>query len=458
MTDDKKYYPLTPAQRVLVFELKYCPFAQIVNISYEIEMKEGIEPLLLCRAIEWTLQKNQAASIRLHKTEKGVKQYFSDEKVAAVEYVDFTGKRESQYEKQLVNWSKKPFPNKHMDTCLYVMRVVRKPNGRYGIYGCFSHLIYDIFGLAYLHKNILAVYQALLNGTEVPDVSTSILEVYEKEFKYPKSEKHDRDRAFYDSELYKTEPQYTSVNGLKAREFSTKTRYGSFCVSPFMRGGMLDLPVDMTIDKAVLEYAMGNGVSSQACYLLAVRTWLAHGCGVDDVTFTNVVSRRATLAQKKAGGTMANGLLFRTIIDKDASFEKGCNIVFNNLASTYRHPDIDAGEVVVMGYEKFGTPKLKTYSGMGFSYCNLPVSGQNMPMSFRRIPTGKETLAAYCTLIPCDTEGNLIINYSFLKDFVSEETIRSFHHFIMKFMEYGVAHPTEKIEAITQKILGQVRK
>ena len=91
---DRKYYPLTYAQKRVYFSEKTSDASQnteasMYTIGGYIKIEGQINVVLLEQAIIKMLQKYDTFQIRLKETEEGSMQYFSEEIIESLPYYDF---------------------------------------------------------------------------------------------------------------------------------------------------------------------------------------------------------------------------------------------------------------------------------------------------------------------------------------------------------------------------------
>ena len=449
-----KYYPLTQAQLMLFFQMKYCIKKQCVNLCTEIEFQEDIDTNLMLQALYTGVLRSPALHIRLHKNpDKTIVQYFSDAAPEKLEIVDFSDKSEEEFNKTIAKWNGTPFPNKLMETQLYNLKLILKPNGKYAIYGNYCHIIADAYSIMATFKDIMGVYDAIKNQKPMPAPLPSPLPAYEADFKYQGSDKEKEDLKFFDEEIFDTEPQYTNLNGRSDKAFLKDKKYGKYHYSPAMKGDAVVYTIPAEVDKAATEFALANKVSPQAMYLLAIRTYLSGMCKVDDVTFTNTVARRATLAQKRAGGTMVNAIPLRFRFNNETTVAEACRLVYANQCESYRHANCSCGGILSMVDKKYNKPQGMSYFDFGTTYQPYFLIDDSVQVKFKRMPNGCETQSVYMSIMPCDNKGTISIDYSYQVAAYTPESLKKFHDFIVDFLREAVKEPEKTLSYFIEKYI-----
>lgn len=445
---NKKIYPLTQTQNTIMYSLKYVP-QQYANIAFEFVFSNDIDKDTMLQAMTLSMMRNPSNYTRLIKTGKEIKQYFTNDSLDKVDYLVFSD--DETYDKSLNEYAQKPFANKSLETQLYRIRLVKKPNGEFAIHGCFSHIIYDAYSIMVAFKDICEIYKALLYEKPIPKITYSLLEAFEMDYAYNNSTRYKTDEEFFDKNVFSTEPQFTCINGKDDKHFISNQRKGKMAISLSMKGGMLDLPIDKGLVDKVNAYSLNNKISTQALYILACRSYLAKVCEVDDVSISSVVDRRPTLIHKKSGGTMADATYVRTIFSGDVSFREALNIVNSAELLSYKHSSYSGIRSIEMTHKKFKCSQIETYSTFYFTYNPYIYVDDIIKYKVRHISSGKETLNVYLSIMPCDSDMNYVGNYSYQSKFVSKEKIKEFHDFMIKFIQVGVGNDELSINKIVER-------
>ena len=92
---------------------------------------------------------------------------------------------------------------------LFEFRMVKAPDGRYGVFSKIDHLVTDEWSCILLCKEVLEVYYALLHKKELPPPLNSFMDYLPVERAYLKSPQYKADKEFWMSK-YKRKPKYTS--------------------------------------------------------------------------------------------------------------------------------------------------------------------------------------------------------------------------------------------------------
>ncbi|MBP3940460.1 MAG: hypothetical protein J6D00_03060 [Christensenellaceae bacterium] len=444
-----KYYPLTSGQRINFFSWKYSPIKSIVDICTLVHYDAELNEEILKQAIYLAILRNPSSKVRLHLVDKEYKQYFSDAAPEQIEILDYTDKTEDDLRADADAWSKIPFPNKSLDVQLYRVKLIRKAEGKFSIYFCVSHMLFDAFSLMAMVKDMMECYLALRDSKPLPPLKESLMKVYEEDWAYPTSKKHEKDYAFWEN-VYKEggEPKFTSFNGYEAKENflgkKVSARAGKTLYLFQVAAKHYNAKLDKEIVKGVNELAAELQVSPQVVYLLALRSMLSKvNKDENDISFMNSVARRSTLAHKRGFGTRVLAVFFRANIDNaKTSFRDACIEMQRLQFAYYQHANIDTSEVLTIPTSIYGIPQMTGYTTLGTTYQPyIDFAGDEIPTRLETFSTGANTLPLYLTIMALDNSGDLNFNYDYMTKFFTEETMKKTHEHVTKFLKAAIANP-----------------
>lgn len=448
---EKELYKLTREQLIVMSALRFIKNKEVLNIALEFEIQEDIDLHFLMQAVNLTVLRNPNNRIRIIEKDKQYYQYFSNDAQEKIEYLEFAD--EKSYNKYIEKFAQTPFENNGINSQLYRVSVIKKPNNNLAICGCFNHLIYDAYSSAMFFKEAFEIYHALEENKALPKESISPFEIYEEQAKYAASKKYEIDRQYYDS-VTETEPQYTILSGKKSKTFSSKEKAGlrEAMVDPSMSGKTLIVPIANEFRDQINEYAKQNRITPQILYMLALVVYLGKACETNDVEISCTVNKRSTIKEQKAGGTLADAVELRTTFDNNISFIEALNITYKKLLEVYKHSYFPSTEVAAMKCEKFNTPNTKKYHGVLFTYQTPTKLDESIKYSFKRLPNGREWTACYLNIMPCNSENEYVADYSYMPKLISEENIKDYHNFMVKFIEEGIKNDNLSISDIITKV------
>ena len=163
-----EYFRLSSDQVALYIYVLGAPRA-LLNMPTRVDFEEPIDEEKALEAIKLTVKRLPFCTIRMHEYEPAqFWQYYSDEEPAGIELVDMSDKTEDDVEAYLLEKARAPLPNNYNDVQLYDAKLIRHPNGKNTLFFNGYHMIMDSVGLITVITYFFKVYEALVNGTELP--------------------------------------------------------------------------------------------------------------------------------------------------------------------------------------------------------------------------------------------------------------------------------------------------
>lgn len=209
MSKTENLYPLTHAQKRILYTEKFYPNTSIANNDCTVWLDEKVDYGLLKRAIYTVLHTNEGLRLRLVDVEDEIKQYVCGYRETKIDFVDFSmpdGKE--KFEDWTRAQTSKPFELNDSD--LYYFAMLRLPDGTGGYYYKIHHIIADGWAMGLIGEQIKEAYAALKDGTPLScEMKPSYLEYIRSEEEYKKSGKFAANKNFW-SEKFKTIPKAAS--------------------------------------------------------------------------------------------------------------------------------------------------------------------------------------------------------------------------------------------------------
>ena len=129
---DRKYYDLTPSQKLMYFALKFIPHKNIVNIGTAVWFNEKIDCELLKVAAYKAIWRMDALRLRLKNVKGEIKQYVSEEEPKEVKIEDYSNFSKRKIDEILEKWTSTAF--KYNDKELYDVSIIMQKESRLPLY------------------------------------------------------------------------------------------------------------------------------------------------------------------------------------------------------------------------------------------------------------------------------------------------------------------------------------
>lgn len=442
---ETKVYPVSPSQRMNIRARRLGHAKQVNNIPVMLVAEVPLDLNLLRRAVEEAISRNDSFAIRLVRSGTQSRQYFGERAALELRTVDFTGQSEEAMDRFFERIARKPLPLYNQP--LAKIYVTRTPDGACGVFMCVSHLIMDMWAIALFYRDIVQVYQALENGTPLPDPIRPYEAILQQEIDYLGSEREGKDREFWRSELegFGTPPTYSAIDGTHARD-----RYRKIIRKPEHPFGHVimlrtaakheNLPIPAEDAQEIVRFCTENRVQLQALFLLALRTWLAQKNGqLDDVSINYTMARRGTIREKKAGGTRASGIILRTVIPPEATFTQALQIIGDTLSQQTRHAEFPFMDFLKLQQDVYGIKPYEWYAMVSFTMIGSD-SDLGIPVRMKSYSNGTTPMPVY-VILTADASGSMSVLYEYQYKRIDCTSVPQCHDFMLETIRAGIGNP-----------------
>ena len=451
--EERKLYPLNGSQEHVYMLAEMMQSYDVLHIVAHLEFRNDVDEELMRRAIYESIKRLPFCNVRITRDADGrAWQYMSHEPPAPVDTVCFTAEDEKRQNEIFHDWCNEFFPTIE-DVPLTRFRLIRYPDGHLGLIFVIQHMIMDGYVGVWTLQYVAETYIALLDGTELPEPSPEPWEVLEADAAFAGSPRWQKQRDRYVEKYFSTEPQFTSVNGLGAPEFVEGKRYGRRQDITQLGGKIIQHSLDTGLVQRVADTAERLHVSPQILYMLALRSYLGHVSGTDDVSIDGMLAARSTLVEKTCGMSLANGHCVRTIIPESTRFSDAVGAVFTAQSDAMRLRKVENLEVHRQIFERFNTPDDCFYHSTWLTYfppVHLPEDKLDLDGRFyiSLCPT-----PLYVLVLPDSTRGTLGVTYLYGDGYVQPESIEKLHSFLVKFLSKAVEAPDRSLKELIDESL-----
>lgn len=457
-------YPLTVAQKFHLFYLGFCPKKQVVNIGTSLTIETELDFGELKKAIYKAYERCEAMRIRLAQDKEGNwYQYIVDKEERDIEFVDFSGGTIEEAEEQMRRWTEVPF--EHKDSPLNRIVMIHMPDGFNGIYFLVDHLTMDAQSIICFMKDIIELYcSANYEGIPYPKDMASYVEQLKKDLAYEAGcRAKERDEEFFHRLIESSEPIYNGIKGAGQLEAERK-RTGN----PKLRAAVnVSDSVDSALDifhleeeptKRLMDFCENYHVSLACLLLMGLRTYFQKMNGNDDVSINTAIARRATLSEKKSGGTRIHSFPFRTVISEDKTFLEGVYEIRDKQNEMFRHANYNPVSYFAYRGKCYPNPPGTTYEPMSLTYQPLTLREKGLDQlggiryKTKWYPNGATTQAMYLTVMHRPDDNGLDFNFEHQIKAVSREELEYLYYYLCKIMFKGTENPDLPIGDIMKLI------
>lgn len=371
-----KVYPLTEAQKLHFYCLKYCPKKQVLNIGSSLTIEIDLDWEVLRESIKEAIARCEGMRLRFaHDKEGNEYQYVVKEDNSEIAHFDFYGWKMEDAEAKMREWTEIPF--ERYDSPMHRIVMIRLPNGFQGTYVCVDHMTMDAQSLILFYRDIIEIYSHKMFGDEViayPKAMTSYIKQLEKDLAYEAgSTASQRDREFFEKLIGTSEPVFNSIYGPGLLEKQRKAsgnpnQRAARTIPEDVSANITTFRLEPEPSGRLLKFCEEHRISMTCLLLMGLRTYLQKQNGNDDVSLTTTIARRATLTEKRCGGTRIHCFPFRTIISQDKTFLEGMEIIRDMQNQYFRHASYSPTEYFNYRKKFYNLEDGLTYEPLALTY------------------------------------------------------------------------------------------
>ena len=455
MTKRKGYpvYPLTNAQKFHLFYQSFCPKKEVVNIGTSLTIGMELDIDVLKESIYKAYDRCESMRIRFAKDKEGNwYQYIVDKEEREIEYVDFTGKTMEEANAIMTEWTRVPF--KQIDSPMNRIVMIKTPDGFMGTYNLVNHMTMDAQSLIYFLTDVIELYcNAKFEGVPYPKDMASYVEQLQKDLAYEAGCKaKDRDAEFFQKIIEESEPIYNGINGPQKLQMERER-----CNNPELRAAVnASQNVDSALDifhleaeptERLMKFCEEQHISLTVLLLMGLRTYFQKMNGNDDFSINTAIARRATLKEKKSGGTRIHSFPFRTIIPKEKTFMEGLCEIRDKQNEYFRHANYNPTDYFAYRAKTYPVGPGQTYEPMSLTYQPFSMKKEGLAKAdgiqykTKWYPNGATTQAMYLTVMHRTDDNGLDFSFEHQVASVSREELEYMYYYVCKIMFKGIENP-----------------
>lgn len=450
-------YPLTAAQKFHFFYLNACPKKQVVNIGTSLTIEVELDWDVLRSSIYKAYERCEAMRLRFAQDKDGTwYQYVVDKEERDIEFVDFSDRTMEEAEAVMQEWTQVPF--EHQDAPQNRVVMIKTQDGFSGVYLLVDHLTMDAQSLICFMKDVIEIYSnAMYEGVDYPKDMSSYIAQLQKDLAYEAGCKaKERDEAFFRQLIESSEPIYNGIDGTAKLDEERKrsndpNKRAAVNVSDSVDSALDIFHLEAEPTKRLMDFCETYHVSLTCLLLMGLRTYFQKMNGNDDVSINTAIARRATLQEKKCGGTRIHSFPFRTVISKDKTFLEGIYEIRDRQNEMFRHANYDPVSYFVHRAKTYPQERGCTYEPMSLTYQPLTLREKGLDKlgeiryKTKWYPNGATTQAMYLTVMHRTDDNGLDFSFEHQIKAVSKEQLEYLYYYLCKLMFKGTENPGLKI-------------
>ena len=197
--------------------------------------------------------------------------------------------------------------------------------------------------------------------------------------------------------------------------------------------------------------------------MMGLRTYLQKFNYQEDVSIMSTIARRATIAEKKSGGTRIHCFPCRTVVSKNETFMDGIEKIREAQNSLFRHANFNPVEYLTYRTNFYNNEPGQTYEPLSLTYQPLTMketkSKNGQTISFNNIDyktnwysNGVCAHALYLTVMHRANDNGLNFSFEYQTGRVTPEKLQYMYYYICKILFEGINNPYKTIEEIIESV------
>ncbi|MBQ8569268.1 MAG: peptide synthetase [Oscillospiraceae bacterium] len=457
-------YPLTAAQRLHNYTIKYSP-PQVLCIGSGLYLQSEVDFDVLKQAIYRSYERFDSMRLRFMpdpEDENKVYQYLVPFEDRDIEFVDFSSWKEEDAHDEMRRWTAIPFKRFHSPMNRVVM--IKLPDNYNGIYLKVDHMTMDSSSLIGFFRDVLEIYCSLKYGTDMPKEMQSYFKAVEKDLAYEdNSAARKKDEEFWKNEIASSEPMYTDFTGMgrlltQRRENNNPTQRSAMVISRSPVAAISVYHLEKEPSERLMQFCQDNNVPMASLLLMGLRTVLSKfNDDEKDVSLKTCIARRGTLLEKQSGGTRIHFFPLRTIMEPEMTFLDGIRMIQTEQNKIFRHANFDPIELTMMRNRYWKLSPGNSYESMSLTY--QPLSLKNNAQEVPDIPyksywytNGVAGQPLYLTVMHRVEDNGLNFNFEYKVDAVTEHEMEYLYYYLCRVLFRGIEDKDRTIGQILEMI------
>ncbi len=458
-----KCYPLTAAQRLHNYTIRYCP-EQVLCIGTGLYVRQEVDFELLKEAIYETYGVFETMRLRFVKDDDDtVYQYIAPFEEREIELRDFSGMDEEEAHNEMRRWTAVPF--KRYNSPMNKVVMIKLPGGFNGIYLKVDHMTMDSSSIIGFNRAVLETYCRMkYNFESAPVKYQSYISQLEKDLAYEAdSPARKKDEEFWMHEIERDEPMYTDFAGqgrllTQRRENNNPGQRWAMVISKSPVASISSFPLEKDSSYRLIKFCELYNVPMASLLMMGLRTVLSKfNDNEKDVSVKTCIARRGTLSEKYSGGTRIHFFPLRTVLEPELTFLDGIRAIQAEQNRIFRHANYDPIELTIKRGQYRKCRPGTSYESISLTYQPLTARSEakNMPdIPYKSMwyTNGVAGQPLYLTVMHRPEDNGLNFNFEYRKDAVTEQEMEYFYYYLCRVLFRGIEDENRTIGEILEMI------
>lgn len=421
-------YQLThPQQRVWLVEKIY-PDTSLHHLS-GMSLKQGsIDFNALEQAVQAFIRQHDCTRLRFIEREHEVRQYIHPFEPFPVDRIDFS--TEAEPEAAFQSWLDKRLHIKFMPGSenLFYYALVRKDEGRAGLFFIYHHLITDGWSMSLMVNSIWDMYAVLTTGEDIADSrKESYLDYIASEQSYLSSSRFVKNQLFW-NEKFKQLPQQFSV--LSSLETA---------------GSRTNFLIDPQTSSALREFVKEQGCSLNTFFVMLAALYIRKMTQRTDIVLGTPVLNRSGKKEKEMFGMFTSTMPYRTVVNDEAAIVDWMKTVNEELMKCYFHQKYPYELLMKeIGLKQLGYDNLFDLS-VNYYNTRLKTEVNGDAVETTELYSGNQLYSLQVVIKDWLADGSLNLEFDYKRSLYDETEIELMWNRMRILMEQILTNPRQRI-------------
>lgn len=461
---ERKYYPLTAAQRMHHLWINQYHTQQVSGVSVVAALQADLDMGLLEKCIHEEIQRYGCMRVRFTKPDEHgeVKQYIVKKDDRKLQQFDLSEMTMEEADAVMQSWAYETFDGDDIPMC--EVRLMKLPEGYKGFFIHMDHRLIDSCGLVVMINDVMKLYTYYRFGTPNPEPMADYEEVLQLDLaKASRQKRFLKDKKFWDAQLDALgEPLYSDIQGTGVlQETREKHHDPTLRAADIERKNLFVQVKDYVLEteptKRMLDFCQTHQISVTNLLLLGIRTYLSKvNNGQEDITIQNFISRRSTKEEWTSGGSRTIMFPCRTVMAAETKFLDATYEIQNVQNHIYLHSNYDPDLIVQEMKRRYHTPEHTTYESCYLTYQPMTVSVDNpyleqIKTHAKWFANGAATKKMYLT-VSHTPDGGTNFSFHYQTAHLCEKDMEVMYYYLMRILFTGMENPAMTLGEIMEAV------
>lgn len=449
--ENKPQYRLSPSQDVSYLQCRYTLFKRVINIMSSITFKDEVDFSLLNDAYKLLVERNDCLRIRFFKKKGQLMQFFEDaDEVKVKDVPRYSFSTQKQQEAFIDRIRKKPID--YLNGVVIEPYFIKTYDDRHMVFFKVCHLVLDVYGINVIYMDLIGIYNALKNGTELPAAPGSFEEIINRDIERSRNQNFsDKHFEFFTNILRDNpEPYYAGIHGPNNKIWQDKLKSHHRGMKMFFIQNDTQAyrhKIDNDLVCKVLFYCRHNQCSpaNLLFYTCSLTAAMING-NVKNLLPLGLYNCRVTALEKNCAGSKVQSAACYTKINYALSFEENLKAFAADQLKLYRHVNFADREFESLLHNIYRSSLLETYYFLTYSLIPFDIPED---IEFNMYTNGKGALPNYVVQFLNTKTNEIDMAYDVQTKIISEKDVRAFHNQYLHVLNQVVEDPRIKVADIT---------